>query len=91
MPPKLSCACGWVHARLLKTRERTGKLNLAQCRQLLGWRIEEKMNSDQLQLYGDIFFQQINFANEHRDKRHDGRYQFARKRHLIFDILPQSV
>jgi hypothetical protein len=26
-------------------RERTGKLNLAQCRQLLGWSIEEKMNS----------------------------------------------
>jgi hypothetical protein len=53
------------------------------------WHVQEE--KDQLQLYDDVFFQRIHFADEHKDKRHGGRYHFARKRCLTFDILPSPL
>jgi hypothetical protein len=39
----------------------------------------EQGEKDQLQLYGDVFFQWIHFADERKNKKHGGWCQTARK------------
>jgi hypothetical protein len=43
---------------------------------------------DQPQQCDDVFFRQTHSADEHRDKKHGERYQFAEKRYLVFGTPP---
>jgi hypothetical protein len=43
---------------------------------------------DQPQQCDDVFFQQTNSVDEHRDKKHGDIYQFAGKRYLVFGNPP---
>jgi hypothetical protein len=46
---------------------------------------------DQPQQCDDVFFWQTHSVDEHRDKKHGERYQFAGKRYLVFGTLPPSL
>jgi hypothetical protein len=50
--------------------------------------LHELTRKDQLLQCDDVFFQRIHFADEHRDKIHDGRCRFAERSSIFYTLHP---